>query len=403
MQSISMMLNPPAKSASDSLHNQAAVLRHEIATPLHAMLLSLGELKEKLLSQSPEIQHLVNEVYDEAQHLKHLVRRERSSSSHAQEQCDLFDVLKFSSQLITRQSSADIEPCPFLVKGLWVQGSQSALSQVLINLLMNAAQALESSGRTQTPIRIKTQIHSKTIQVRIEDKGPGIAPHHLSEIFAPHYSTKKAQGGSGLGLAVCHDILSSLGADLKVKSSAGHGTQVILSLPRAKDLSLSPSFDVSPLSSQAPQTKARLRLLVIEDDASLGRILSRSLRNFGYEVEVVQGGHQACELLSADGSFAGIICDMHLGAMSGATFLDWLKAHMPHLSTRMLFLTGDRDTNARYQSTHLNKIPLLHKPVDPSELLSCIDSLVQSRSTDQFSGARHLEDAQAKSEAPCSL
>ena len=101
------------------------------------------------------------------------------------------------------------------------------IGQVVMNLVLNAAQAIEGEGR----IHIATHDSGDRIHIAIEDDGRGIAAEHLSRIFEPFFTTKPVGQGTGLGLAVCHEIIRQHGGQLWVDSRVGHGTRVVIELP----------------------------------------------------------------------------------------------------------------------------------------------------------------------------
>jgi C4-dicarboxylate-specific signal transduction histidine kinase len=105
-----------------------------------------------------------------------------------------------------------------------VWASEHGLGQIFLNLLINAAQALES--RPAGPrIRVATGLSPDgQVWVEIQDNGPGIAPQHMKRLFEPFFTTKPAGKGAGLGLSICHGLITSFGGDIRVSSTPGQGT-----------------------------------------------------------------------------------------------------------------------------------------------------------------------------------
>jgi two-component system, NtrC family, sensor kinase len=113
-----------------------------------------------------------------------------------------------------------------------VLGNPVQLSQVFVNLLVNAAQALPESGGGE--IRVVTQPHGDTmVLVEVQDNGCGIPPENLERIFEPFFTTKPVGEGTGLGLSISHDIIRGLGGELSVSSTPGVGTTFRVLLPVA--------------------------------------------------------------------------------------------------------------------------------------------------------------------------
>ena len=111
-----------------------------------------------------------------------------------------------------------------------VRGSPSQINQVFLNMLTNAAQAIEQRGR----IALQTVADRHHVHIVVRDSGRGIAPQHLEKIFDPFFTTKPVGQGTGLGLSICHKIVSDHGGAIRVKSATGRGTAFCVSLPIAR-------------------------------------------------------------------------------------------------------------------------------------------------------------------------
>ena len=109
-----------------------------------------------------------------------------------------------------------------------IPGSESQLSQVFMNLFVNAAQAIEGKGT----ITITADCDDQWCTLKVADDGPGIPSDNLEQIFEPFYTTKPIGKGTGLGLSICHDIIRHHGGVMTVESTPGTGTTFIIKLPR---------------------------------------------------------------------------------------------------------------------------------------------------------------------------
>ncbi|MBI4985817.1 MAG: HAMP domain-containing protein [Rhodocyclales bacterium] len=105
------------------------------------------------------------------------------------------------------------------------------LVQVLMNLLINAADALEHCTDTPPRIVISTALHADTVRLVVSDNGCGIAPEHIDQVFVEHFTTKSPGRGSGLGLALCRSLICAAGGDIAIASRSGEGTTVTITLP----------------------------------------------------------------------------------------------------------------------------------------------------------------------------
>lgn len=112
-----------------------------------------------------------------------------------------------------------------------VYGFPQQLNQVFMNILVNAAQAIEKSGE----ITIETELVDQMVEVRISDTGRGISPEHLPRIFDPFFTTKDVGKGTGLGMNIAYNIIKKHNGDIQVKSTKGKGTTFIIQLPADAD------------------------------------------------------------------------------------------------------------------------------------------------------------------------
>ena len=137
-------------------------------------------------------------------------------------------VLKHKVEVIRRYGEIPLVPC-----------SPSQINQVLLNLLTNAAQAIEHD---RGKLLVKTEAEGDAVRVSIQDNGKGIAPEHLSRIFDPFFTTKPVGQGTGLGLSISHQIVQAHGGSLQVASVVGKGTRFVLSLPLAAAAGATPAI-----------------------------------------------------------------------------------------------------------------------------------------------------------------
>jgi PAS domain S-box-containing protein len=112
-----------------------------------------------------------------------------------------------------------------------VRGSEARLGQVLLNLLINAAQAIPEGAPDKNRVEVRLRQDDGTVVVEIQDTGTGIAPEIRARIFEPFFSTKPRGVGTGLGLSICHDIIARIGGDISVESTVGQGSCFRVRLP----------------------------------------------------------------------------------------------------------------------------------------------------------------------------
>jgi len=217
-----------------------------------------------------------------------------------------------------------------------VEASESRLAQVFLNLLVNAAQALDLSRATANEIRVSTTTTGAgDVQVEVRDNGPGIRPDLRARIFDPFVTTKPIGEGTGLGLFISREIVTGLGGSIDVASEPGQGTCMRVVLPGTTKTVGSSN---PPRRISVPGAPRR-RVLVIDDEDSIGLSLRRAL---GDEMSVViaTGGREALALLEADREFDVILCDVVMPDMDGVAVYRAVQERVPELGPRFVFMSG---------------------------------------------------------------
>ncbi|HEX9244478.1 MAG TPA: PAS domain S-box protein [Anaeromyxobacter sp.] len=360
-----------------SMGQLAAGVAHEINNPLSYVLYNL----ESLVADSshlaraargtartdaePDLSERLRSALEGARKIKEIARGLSTFSRVDTEQVALVDLgipiesaLAIASNEIRYRARVDKD----LDAEARVLGNEGKLSQVFLNLLINAAHAIQEGAVEGNQILVRTWRDGERVLAEIRDTGCGIPPQNLPRIFEPFFTTKPVGVGSGLGLSIVRNIVTGHGGTVEVTSEVGEGTCFVVSLPAA---TAAPTVD-EPRPPPAAGVSVRGRVLVVDDEAFVRYALRRILRT--HEVVEADGGAQACQLLSEDAQFDVILCDLMMPNMSGADFHRWLIEHRPDLAPRVLFVTGGAFTpGAR---TYLEQIDNLRieKPFDSGNL-----------------------------------
>jgi signal transduction histidine kinase len=252
-----------------------------------------------------------------------------------------------------------------------VRGDEARLGQVFVNLVKNAAQSIPPGLCAYHEVAVHARLQQERVIVEVRDTGCGIAPEHLPRIFEPFFTTHEIGEGTGLGLAVCHGIVTSLGGEIEVDSDLGRGSTfrvVLRALPQPV-----PSSPAPPPSIVAP----RARILVVDDDEMIQRVMKRLLRD--HDVTCVASGSQALALLADDARFDVILSDVTMPVMTGVEFYRELAARSPALARRLVFVTGGARA-ATGAEEFLRSVPnvTLEKPFGQLELESVVASMLAS-------------------------
>ncbi len=251
-----------------------------------------------------------------------------------------------------------------------VAGSEARLGQVFLNLVVNAAQAIPEGRAERNEIRVSTRISEDSmIAIEVRDSGSGIPTAVRDKLFSPFFTTKPIGEGTGLGLSICHRIVSGLGGRIEVESEVGRGSVFRVKLPVAQYERGSSAPPAGSVRRQA----VRGRVLVIDDEVSIGRSIQRLLRD-QHDVVAVSSALEAIARLRAGERYDVILCDLMMPEMTGMQFHAELATVAPNLVDGIVFITGGAFTSSA--TSFLDEVPnaCLEKPIDQRALRALIDA-----------------------------
>jgi signal transduction histidine kinase len=255
-----------------------------------------------------------------------------------------------------------------------IVGDRSAIGQVLLNLILNAAQALPDGHADANRVTLTTRVDEGAVIIEVVDTGPGIPIEVLPHIFDPFFSTKPIGEATGLGLTVAYRIVADQGGRIEVDSGEGRGSLFRVILPIAG----LPSSVIVPSTKPAQDVAhVRGRILVIDDVPEIGRTIADALPE--HDVTVVSQAAEAFARLSANETFDVILCDLMMPELGGRDVLERLEAKWPHLAAALIFMTGGAFTaEAREFLSRLRQAVLL-KPFSIDQLRMTIMMHLQAR------------------------
>jgi two-component system cell cycle sensor histidine kinase/response regulator CckA len=263
---------------------------------------------------------------------------------------------------------------------LHVSGDKSQLEQVLVNLVVNARDAISDGG--SIVVRLTRGGEQKPYaRLEVSDNGPGMPAEVLDRVFDPFFTTKPVGAGTGLGLSVVYGVVSAHDGLVHIESAIGHGTSVRVDLPlSAKPESLVASanpVDDTPEGTEQGTTRGELVLLV-EDEAAVRRTVQRLLEHAGYTVIAATHGAEALTLWHAHSANVRVVLsDVRMPVMSGPEFVRQLRVAGSRLP--VVLMSGFADVELT-RSLPAGVRELLQKPFATAELFRAVREALASRS-----------------------
>ena len=381
-----------------SLGTLVASVAHEINNPLAYTLGNLGlagaEL-ERITEQLPtalreQIERVIRSLHDAEEgagrvantvkELRAFGRMEERSQRPVDPRACVDWALRLTSNQLLHQARllTNLRDVPH------VKANELKLSQVVVNLLTNAVQAL-TGEREGNEIRVATWTdeHGGAV-IEVEDNGRGMSEEVRLSVFEPFFTTKAAAHGTGLGLSICRNIVKSFGGEITVESALGKGTRFRVRLPPADagvlvaDETLAPT--PSPPRNSSPPLGVARKVLVIDDEPMIRSLVSRLLSN-RFRVTSVEGVRAALGVLNEAQDFDAILCDLMMPGESGIDFFGVLRRLYPDLLRRVAFITGGAVTPHTTKFLETAARPVLNKPFNAQSLLTFVEHVIHEGAT----------------------
>ncbi|MDH5672726.1 MAG: response regulator [Myxococcales bacterium] len=385
----------------------AAGVAHEVATPAAFVLANMGMLGEQLEEISRDLGVLAEPGADIARHIADLrgrlaecgrwivdndagmnricavVRDLQGYSKLDRDQVsgvDLNQVVVRAVKLVNPSVRHQAEVVLALGDLPTIEADGNKLEQVITNLVVNAAQAIEvgqNSGAATGRITVRTAAVGRTVVMSVEDTGVGMSEDVRTRVFEPFFTTRAREHGTGLGLAIVAEIVAQHGGEVDCQSRPGRGTRFDVRLPIGDTVSVPASLP-APAPRKHSGTTAlpfRGRILFVDDEPSLGRVYGRLVRKV-HDATIVESAREALELIGSGEKFDVVVCDLMMPEMDGAQFFERVREQYPQWVSRIVFCTGGVVTERSRRLVSSVDNLLLHKPVSREELLQAIDSVM---------------------------
>jgi PAS domain S-box-containing protein len=269
----------------------------------------------------------------------------------------------------------------------FVRADPGQLQQVLLNLVMNARDAMPSGGRlhvevypSYTELSVASPIGSVPpgdwVVLAVTDTGEGIEPAHMARIFEPFFTTKEQGKGTGLGLAMVYGIVAQSDGHMWVQSEPGVSTSFRIYLPRVEVLAATALTDTTHASPEPSLAKGAGHILLVEDDATVRLIVREVLRVSGYTTTVAESPEEALRLTQNMAPVDLILTDIVMPGMNGMALVAELLVRWP--GTRVLFMSGYSDLELAESGIIAAGFDFIGKPFTPRTLASKVREVMSS-------------------------
>lgn len=274
---------------------------------------------------------------------------------------DLNDLAREMGQLLSYTTLKRVHLEVDLARDLpRIRGDAGALSHTLLNLCVNACDAMPQGGT----LRLRTeQTPGGGVRVRVRDTGEGMSPEVLARCQEPFFTTKPKGQGTGLGLSMAHSTLRAHGGSLTMGSMPGQGTEATLEFPAERVVAAVSTEAPAP---DAPPAQGSLRILVVDDDNLIRESLLSVLDLLGHHATEAEGGSEALRRLEEGLAVDLVILDMNMPGMTGAQVLPRLLELRP--GATVLLASGYSDEDIAHLVAQHPQVHSIQKPFSMKEL-----------------------------------
>jgi len=361
----------------DALGHLAGGVAHDFNNLLAAIRGSLDLAALDLAPDSPASAELAI-AQETTSRAASLVRQLLTFGRHGESSLTVFDLADFvrSSESMLRRLLPAHSPLVLdvLSSSLFVYGDQSQLEQVLVNLVVNARDAMPSGGVVTVRLSAAGAGKARSARLEVGDTGSGMPSDVLDRVFDPFFTTKPVGSGSGLGLSVVHGIVSAHDGLVNVESTVGVGTVVRTDIPEVDaPIALAEAAVDNPALFR-PRSGDAATILVVEDEPSVRGALRRLLERAGFAVLEATHGAEALTVWYANGgTVRAVLSDVRMPVMTGPEFVRLLRAAGSR--TPVVLMSGFADAEL-VRALPAGVTEVLSKPFNAADLLRAVGEAV---------------------------
>lgn len=376
----------------EALGQLAGGVAHDFNNLLYVMM-GFAELAHARARPGSETAENLEQLLDAGERAAELVQRIQTFATRNEAPRRPLSIARGSSEIMgllraTLPSSVDLEiEIDPNTPQILIQSSE--IDQILVNLCTNAAQAM-NGGRGSIRVGIHPPVGPTPegadawAEILVEDDGVGMDEDVRRRCFEPYFTTKPVGEGSGLGLATVHGLIASLGGDVRVESAPGQGTRFRVLLPgiaAATEEAAPPATSQRRPSRDPREARAqcRGRILIVDDEPQIARLLERHLGGCGFDVEVCMSPGAAVSLLEADAkAYDAFVIDETMPEIRGSELAATICA--VHPDAPIVLCSGRIDEVAMGPAASLPNVILMAKPLRLGDLTERLRSLLAVRS-----------------------
>jgi len=362
-----------------SVGELVAGVAHEINNPLTGVI-GYAQLLMERGDVVPDIKEDLQKIYEESQRTVRIVQNLLRFARQYKPEKDLVDINELLGRTLELEAyklrTSNVELSTNLAADVpLILADYNQLQQVILNIITNAQQAMAETER-KGKIALTTGVINDYVRVSIADNGPGISPENITKIFDPFFTTKPGGGGSGLGLSVCHGIITEHGGNIYVGSTLGKGTTFTIELPiTTGEQAVIKEKKAAEKRSRRHRRKMTGNILVVEDEPAIRAVLTRNLSASGYQVQAVSDGKTALDML-ANNVYKLLLVDLKMPGMNGRELYEVMKKKHPNSAKRVVFITGDIMTADTHDFLASTGRPYLIKPFDVKDITDVIEKVL---------------------------
>lgn len=368
----------------ESLGTLAGGITHDLNNMLTPILASSELLQMRIPKDDALAQKLLKMIETSAERGANLVRQVLSFTRGIEGQRTNLSVKQLIAeikQIINQTFPKSIEFTSNISADLWaVSGDATQLHQVLINLAVNARDAMPNGGKLNIAASnlvvdetfARTHFEARVGQyvgITVSDTGIGISPEAIERIFEPFFTTKEIGKGTGLGLSTAIGIIKSHGGFVTVSSQVGKGTQFMLFLPAVLEMELSSTKEL-----ELPMGNGEL-ILIVDDEPNIRETTQISLETYNYKTIIASDGIEAiAQYAEHQHEVALVLMDMMMPSMGGATAIRTLQKINPQV--QIVAISGVASTETLAQTAGNGVQAFLSKPCTSQELLTTLRNIL---------------------------